>query len=61
MDVPSKLNAWAMNVSQPYLAHFDPKTLHETDTFVYSWKTMPFMKPMDVDEQTEWIPVTGRR
>ncbi|KAI2495156.1 hypothetical protein MHU86_19341 [Fragilaria crotonensis] len=62
MDIPPQLNAWAMNVSREYLSHYDPSTLHDTDTLAYSWKTMPFMTtPMDTDDQTDWIPVMGRR
>ena len=62
MDIPPQLNAWAMNISREYLSHFDPTTLHGTDTLVYSWKSMPFMTTtMDIDDQPTWIPVTGRR
>ena len=46
-------------MSRAYLLHFDPTTLHETDTLAYSWKTsMPFMTRMDIDDQLDWIPVT---
>ena len=45
MHIPLLLNTWAMDVSRAYLLHFDPTTLNETDTLVYSWKTMPFMQP----------------
>ncbi|KAI2512020.1 hypothetical protein MHU86_2308 [Fragilaria crotonensis] len=62
MDIPPKLNAWAINVTRAYLSHFDPSTLYETDTLAYSWKTMPFMETsMEVDSPTDWIPVTNRR
>jgi hypothetical protein len=63
LQVPDKLNAWATNISQPYLAHYDPTTLHETDTIGFLWKEMHFMKEnMDTaDDPIEWIPVKGRR
>ncbi|KAI2506081.1 hypothetical protein MHU86_8312 [Fragilaria crotonensis] len=61
MNIPPMLNAWALNVSQAYLSHYDPTTLHETDTLAFEWKKMPFMTRMDTDEQSEWIPVTRRR
>jgi len=61
MNTPPKLNDWALNVSQAYLMHHNPTTLHTTDTLAYSWKTMPFMTPMEVDDQTDWIPVSSRR
>ncbi|KAI2513647.1 hypothetical protein MHU86_787 [Fragilaria crotonensis] len=62
MNIPPKLNDWAVNVSRAYLSHFDPTTLHETDTLAHSWKTMPFMTSMEVeDHQVAWIPVPGRR
>ena len=62
MDIPPKLNAWAINVTRAYLSYFDPSTLYETDTLAYSWKTMPFMETsMDVDNPADWIPVTNRR
>ncbi|KAI2506425.1 hypothetical protein MHU86_8051 [Fragilaria crotonensis] len=61
MNIPPMLNAWALNVSQAYLAHYDPTTLHETDTLAFEWKKMPFMTRMETDEQSEWIPVTRRR
>jgi hypothetical protein len=61
MNTPPKLNDWALNVSQAYLMHHNPTTLHTTDTLAYSWKTMPFMTPMEVDDQSDWIPVSGRQ
>ena len=62
IDIPPTLNAWAMNVSRVYLLHFDPITLHEADTLVYSWKKMPFMTRVDSDgDPSDWIPVAGRR
>ena len=59
MDFPSKLNDWALNVSRAYLSHFDPSTLHNTDTLAYKWKTMPFMMPRN-DDKLDWIPVSNQ-
>jgi hypothetical protein len=62
LQIPDKLNAWATNVSQePYLAHYDPTTLHETDTINYTWKDMPFMTETKVKQSNDWISVQGRR
>jgi hypothetical protein len=62
MDIPTQLNAWTMNILREYLAHIDPTTLHGTDTFVYFWKSMPFIiTTMDIDDPPTWIPVTGQR
>ncbi|KAI2510297.1 hypothetical protein MHU86_4175 [Fragilaria crotonensis] len=64
LQVPVKLNDWATNISQPYLAVHDPTTLHETDTTAYSWKEMRFFKQqeeMEIDDAQAWIPVSGRR
>lgn len=63
LQVPVKLNAWATNISQPYLAYHDPTTLHKTDTIGFSWKEMQFFKKdeMDIDDVQEWIPVPSRR
>ncbi|KAI2498582.1 hypothetical protein MHU86_15926 [Fragilaria crotonensis] len=63
LQVPVKLNAWATNISQPYLAYHDPTTLHATNTVELSWKEMHFFKKdeMVLDDVQEWIPVTGRR
>jgi hypothetical protein len=62
MDIPPKLNAWAMNITSVYLAHFDLTTLHGTDTLAYSWKTMPFSRTsMEIDDQSAWILATGRK
>jgi hypothetical protein len=62
LQVPDKLNAWATNISQPYLAQHDPTTLHETDTINFAWKDMPFMKDnMDVDNSNDSIPVQSCR
>jgi len=64
LQVPAKLNEWATNISQQYLAVHDPTTLHETDTIAFSWKEMRFFKQqdeMETDEVQAWIPVSGRR
>jgi hypothetical protein len=61
MHIPPLLNTWAMDVSRAFFLHFDPTTLTETDTLVYSWKTMPFMHRMDMDDQATWNPVQRRR
>ncbi len=59
--VPEKLNAWATDITLPYLTEFDPTTLHGTDTLKYKWKEMPFMQEMEVDKTEEWIPVQPNR
>jgi hypothetical protein len=62
IDIPPKLHAWAMNVSQAYLVQNDPKILHEMDTLQYSWKKMPFRNSSrEIEDQSEWIPVTRHR
>ena len=61
MDISPQLNAWAMNITSVYLAHFDPTTLHGTDTLAYSWKTMPFRTTMEIDDESDWIIAPGRK
>lgn len=59
--VPEKLNAWATDITLPYLTEFDPTTLHGTDTLKHKWKEMPFMQEMEIDKTEEWIPVQPNR
>lgn len=38
LTVPEKLNAWATDITLPFLTKYDPTTLHETDTLNHTWK-----------------------
>ena len=58
LDIPTKLNAWAIQVSQPYLQLNAPHYLL-TDTHTLSWpQTQTINNPMEIeeDEWTEVIP-----
>ncbi len=60
IQIPEKLNAWAMNVSQPYLECYDETSL-EIDTSV-KWKDLQFDSFMDTDDTSAaWIPVSSRK
>ena len=59
IEVPETLNAWAIDITRPYLSCIDPTSL-EIDT-ITPWKDMQFTTPMEEEIRTDWTPVTGKR
>jgi hypothetical protein len=56
IDIPTKLNAWATQVSQPYLINNAPHLL-TSNTLNISWKqTQHSTTPMDIEED-QWTEV----
>ncbi|KAI2503174.1 hypothetical protein MHU86_11277 [Fragilaria crotonensis] len=56
IDIPTKLNAWATQVSQPYLINNAPQLL-TIDTTITSWKqTQQTHTPMEIEDD-QWTEV----
>ena len=56
-----KLNAWAMNVSLPFLQHYNPAFL-DIDTMEHERGLAQYFKDdKNPDKQNEWLPVLDKR
>jgi hypothetical protein len=62
IEIPPKLNAWAMQITHAYLSHYDPESL-TIDTCNRTWKQMKSQPVLctTTDADVKWIPVTTRR
>ena len=59
MPIPDKLNAWALQITHPFLEVNDPTAL-DVNTSI-PWKELNYNNQMDTDDNGEWLPVQGKR